>query len=157
MQIGIKASSRSHQPPCHGKAMATYRYIEKKNAFCQNPIKLSCTFSVFLIPSVLISMIFVSKQKLSPLKLCFPHTPISLWCQNIVHDDTKCFKQYELRCYKYWKVCSSLKELAAHTEVSRDIGIVKGGVYNPSGESTAQNKSFQYKRKKNKPNQWKET
>lgn len=72
----IKQSSRSLlQQSWSHRQVQSKEEKKKANTFCQKPIKLSCTFSVFLIPSVLINMIFLSKHKLSSLGSSSPSHP----------------------------------------------------------------------------------
>lgn len=91
--VGFKhVKENNHSGLCYSRAAATDRYSQRRekkaNTFCQKPIKLSCTFSVFLIPSVLINMIFLSKHKLSSLQLSFPLSPTLPPRQNTARDDT---------------------------------------------------------------------
>lgn len=86
--VNLKQSFRSLFQKSYSHRQVYKKKKKKANTFCQKPIKLSCTFSVFLIPSVLISMIFLSKHKLSSLQLFFPLSPIFPRRQNTVHDDT---------------------------------------------------------------------
>lgn len=88
--VNVEQSFRSllRKSCSHRQVHSKKKKKKKDDTFCQKPIKLSCTFSVFLIPSVLISMIFLSKHKLSSLRLFFPLSPIFPQRQNTAHDDT---------------------------------------------------------------------
>lgn len=87
-QVKIKQSFGSLLQKSYSHRQVYSKKKKKANTFCQKPIKLSCTFPLFLIPSVLINMIFLSKHKLSSLQLFFPLSPIFSRRQNTVRDDT---------------------------------------------------------------------